>query len=136
MPIARDWLAPGEQDQPAYRAIQPFGQVLPVLEEDGLVLFESGAILLHLGERSETLLLPRDPAARARATQWVFAALNSVEPSLQSPRGHRRVLQGRGLGKAAAFGVRSSSRAGGWRDFRARWATSPISMASGSLRAT
>jgi len=75
-------LAQGEQDQPAYRAIQPFGQV-PVLEEDGLVLFESGAIVLHVGERSQTLL-PADPAARARATQWVFAALNSVEPSLQS----------------------------------------------------
>ncbi len=72
----------GEQDRPEYRHIQPFGQV-PVLEEDGLTLFESGAILLHIGERSEALL-PRDPAARARATQWVFAALNSIEPHVQN----------------------------------------------------
>ena len=68
----------GDNDKPDYRAIQPFGQV-PVLEEDGRTLFESGAIVLHLGERSEALL-PRDPDARARATQWLLAALNSVEP--------------------------------------------------------
>jgi glutathione S-transferase len=66
---------------PDYRCVQPFGQV-PVLEENGLTLFESGAILLHIGERSETLL-PRDPQARASAIQWVFAALNSIEPFLQ-----------------------------------------------------
>lgn len=71
-------LAQGDQDQPAYRALQPFGQV-PIFEEDGFVLFESGAIVLHIGQRSETLL-PRDPAARARATQWLIAALNSIEP--------------------------------------------------------
>jgi glutathione S-transferase len=71
-------LQQGEQDSPEYRAIQPFGQV-PVYEEDGLTLFESGAILLHIAERSN-ILLPPDPAARARAIQWVFAALNSIEP--------------------------------------------------------
>ena len=58
--------------------MQPFGQV-PILMEDDLVLFESGAIVLHIGERSETLL-PREAGARARAIQWVIAALNSVEP--------------------------------------------------------
>ncbi len=73
-------LGQGEQDQPEYRALQPFGQV-PIFEEDGLTLFESGAILLHIGERAETLL-PNDPAARARAIQWVFAALNSIEPHI------------------------------------------------------
>jgi len=72
----------GENDAPAYRAVQPWGQV-PVIEEDGLVLFESGAILLHLAERSEALA-PRDPAGKARATQWVVAALNSVEPHVQN----------------------------------------------------
>jgi glutathione S-transferase len=45
------------------------------------VLFESGAIVLHVGERSEALL-PKDPAGRARTTQWLIAALNSVEPSI------------------------------------------------------
>jgi len=68
----------GDQDKPDYRALQPFGQV-PVLEEEGFALFESGAIVLYIGERSE-VLLPKDPRARARATQWLIAALNSIEP--------------------------------------------------------
>src|SRR5262249_34199991 len=71
-------LEQGDQNKPDYRALQPFGQV-PVLEEDGFVLFESGAIVLYIGERSEALL-PRDAAARRRATQWLIAALNSIEP--------------------------------------------------------
>jgi glutathione S-transferase len=80
MPYRTRLLEVGEQDQPEYRALQPFGQV-PVFEEDGLVLFESGAIVLHIGERSEALL-PKEPGARARAVQWLFAALNSIEPSV------------------------------------------------------
>jgi len=71
-------LEQGEQNQPDYRALQPFGQV-PIFEEDGFVLFETGAIVLHIAERSEALL-PADPHARARATQWLIAALNSIEP--------------------------------------------------------
>ena len=67
-----------EKNSPEYCALQPFGQV-PVFEEDGLVLFETGAIVLHIGERSE-VLLPKDAGARARATQWLIAALNSIEP--------------------------------------------------------
>lgn len=80
IPYKTRLLEMGDQDKPEYRAVQPFGQV-PVLEEDGFVLFESGAIVLHIGERSERLL-PKDPGARARATQWLIAALNSVEPFL------------------------------------------------------
>jgi glutathione S-transferase len=68
----------GDQDKPEYRALQPFGQV-PILEEDGFALFESGAIVLHIGARSEALL-PKDERARALATQWLVAALNSIEP--------------------------------------------------------
>ena len=64
-----------------YRARQPFGQV-PVFEEDGFVLFESGSILLHIAKRSEALL-PADEAGRARAVTWVFAALNSIEAVIQ-----------------------------------------------------
>src|SRR5215831_1543802 len=78
LPYETRLLEQGDQDIPDYRALQPFGQV-PIFEEDGFVLFETGAIVLHIGERSETLL-PRDAGARARATQWLFAALNSVEP--------------------------------------------------------
>jgi glutathione S-transferase len=78
LPYRTRLLAQGDQDTPDYRALQPFGQV-PIFEEDGLVLFESGAIVLHIGERSETLL-PKDRGARARATQWLIAALSSIEP--------------------------------------------------------
>jgi glutathione S-transferase len=56
---------------------QPFGQV-PWLTDGDLSIFESGAILLHLGERSGALL-PADPRGRAEAVEWLFAALNSVE---------------------------------------------------------
>jgi glutathione S-transferase len=82
LPYRTRLLEQGDQNKPDYRALQPFGQV-PILEEDGLVLFESGAIVLHIGERSETLL-PREPGARARATQWLIAALNSIEPYLMN----------------------------------------------------
>ena len=75
-------LEQGDQDTPDYRALQPFGQV-PVFEEDGLVLFETGAIVLHIGERSEALT-PKDKAARARTVQWVIAALNSIEPHVMN----------------------------------------------------
>ncbi|MET0547188.1 MAG: glutathione S-transferase family protein [Caulobacterales bacterium] len=71
-------LEQGDQDKPEYRKLQPFGQV-PILQDDDLVLFESGAIVLYIGERSEALL-PNDSAARHRATQWLIAALNSIEP--------------------------------------------------------
>ncbi len=78
LPYRTRLLEQRDQDKPDYRALQPFGQV-PVFEEDGLVLFETGAIVLHIGERCETLL-PKDPRGRARATQWLVAALNSIEP--------------------------------------------------------
>ena len=71
-------LEQGEQDTSEYRMLQPFGQV-PIFEEDGLVLFETGAIVLQIAERSGALL-PKDPVERARAVQWLMAALNSVEP--------------------------------------------------------
>jgi glutathione S-transferase len=75
-------LALGDQDKPDYRALQPFGQV-PILQDGDFTLFESGAIVLYIGERSETLL-PKDPLARAHAAQWLIAALNSIEPFLMN----------------------------------------------------
>jgi len=62
-------------------ARQPFGQV-PWLTDGDLTIFESGAILLHLGERSADLL-PAEPRARNEAVEWLFAALNSVEMATQ-----------------------------------------------------
>jgi glutathione S-transferase len=82
LPYKTKLLAQGDQDQEDYRALQPFGQV-PLLEEDGLVLFESGAIVLHIGERS-AVLLPAEPKACARARQWLIAALNSIEPCVMN----------------------------------------------------
>ncbi|MDB5423338.1 MAG: hypothetical protein JWQ29_754 [Phenylobacterium sp.] len=77
-PYRERLIGPEDQASAAYRALQPFGQV-PVLETEDLKLFESGAIVLHLAERSEALM-PTDPSGRARATAWMFAALNSIEP--------------------------------------------------------
>jgi glutathione S-transferase len=82
LPYRSRLLNSGDQDKPDYRAIQPFGQV-PILEEDGETLFESGAIVLYIGERSE-VLLPKEKGARARATQWLIAALNSIEPHIMN----------------------------------------------------
>ena len=66
--------------QPEHLRLQPFGQI-PTYEEGDLVLFESGAIILHLAGRHDGLL-PDDPDARARAVAWTFAALNTVEPPI------------------------------------------------------
>ena len=70
-----------EQRLPEHLARQPFGQA-PAIEEDGLVLHESGAIALYIAEKSEALM-PKDDIGRARATAWVFSALNSIENAVQ-----------------------------------------------------
>ena len=62
----------------SYFADQPWGQV-PVLHDHGVEMFESGAILLHLAQKSP-VLLPDESQARARAISWLFAAFNSIEP--------------------------------------------------------
>src|SRR5205807_7880100 len=76
LPYREKLIGPEDQASADYRARQPFGQV-PAFEEDGLSLFESGAIVLHIGARSPALM-PSDDAGRARATTWVFAAVNSI----------------------------------------------------------
>lgn len=80
IPYEQKLLGPADQHSAAYRRLQPFGQV-PVLEDGELTLFESGEIVLHIAERSEALA-PADGHARARMKSWMFAALNSVEPSI------------------------------------------------------
>ncbi len=79
-PYAVRYLAPGAQKEAPHRARQPFGQV-PTFEEGDLVLFESGAIVWHVAERFPGLM-PDDDTARAKSLEWVFAALNSVEPPM------------------------------------------------------
>jgi glutathione S-transferase len=58
-------------------AQQPFGQI-PFLSDGDLEMFESGAGLLHLARKAESLM-PRDPAGEAQTVQWTIAALNSIE---------------------------------------------------------
>lgn len=71
-------LGPEDQASPAYRAWQPFGQV-PAFRDDRVEMFESGAIVLYLAQKSDALM-PADEAGRAMVMTWMFAALNSVEP--------------------------------------------------------
>jgi len=80
LPYEERVLTPEDQDAASYRAVQPFGQV-PVLEEEGFAMFESGAIVLAIAEKSEALM-PRDEEGRARTMQWMFAALTSVPPAV------------------------------------------------------
>jgi len=82
LPYEERLIGPEDQASDSYRRLQPFGQV-PAYEEDGLVLFESGAIVLNVAERSE-VLMPSDPERRARVTAWMFAALNT-QPSVRRP---------------------------------------------------
>ncbi len=81
IPYRERLIGPEDQASAGYRALQPFGQV-PAIETDELKLFELGAIVLHIAERSEALM-PPDANGRARTSAWMFAALNSVEPSIQ-----------------------------------------------------
>ncbi|RYF41932.1 MAG: glutathione S-transferase family protein [Comamonadaceae bacterium] len=70
-----------QMKQPAHLALHPFGQI-PTYEEGDLALFESGAIVFHIAERSPGLLPPADASARACAITWMFAALSTVEPPI------------------------------------------------------
>ncbi len=69
-----------EMKQPAHLARHPFGQI-PTYEEGDLVLFESGAIVLHIA-RTRAGLLPDDANAQARAIEWMFSALSTIEPPI------------------------------------------------------
>jgi glutathione S-transferase len=77
-PYDEHLVSPTDQKSAAYRELQPFGQV-PAFQSDELKLFESGAIVLHIAERSPALM-PEESAARAQVTAWLFGTLNSVEP--------------------------------------------------------
>jgi glutathione S-transferase len=80
LPYEEHLIGPDDQKSERYRALQPFGQV-PVLEEDDNAMFESGAIVLHIAERSPALM-PDDGHERERVRTWMFAALNSMEPPI------------------------------------------------------
>src|SRR5882757_2431493 len=85
IPYEEMLIGPEDQATAAYRALQPFGQI-PAIEAGELKLFESGAIVLYIAERSEALA-PADAYGLARTKTWMFAALNSVEPAVQTLAG-------------------------------------------------
>jgi glutathione S-transferase len=64
-------------DSPAYRALNPFGQI-PLIDDDGVVVSESGAILLYLARKSGKLM-PLDLAEEAQVLRWSFTALTTIE---------------------------------------------------------
>ncbi len=70
-----------EKETTTYRQIQPYGQV-PAYEEGEIHMYESGAIVLYIGEKSEKLL-SKNPAERARALTWMFSATNTLEPHVK-----------------------------------------------------
>jgi glutathione S-transferase len=80
LPYAMDFVPMAELKKPAYLARHPFGKI-PVYEEDGMVLFETGAIVLYIAARHAGLL-PADEKRRTQATVWMFAALSTVEPPI------------------------------------------------------
>src|SRR5881628_1707993 len=69
-----------QQRPPEYLKEQPFDQV-PIFRDSKVRIFESGAIVQYIGEKSE-ILVPADPQGKYRAIQWTYAALNSVEPAI------------------------------------------------------
>lgn len=79
-PYSVRYLTFAAMKEPAHYSIHPFEQI-PTYEDGDLILFESGAIVLHIAQRHAGLL-PPDGAARARAIAWMFAALNSIEPPI------------------------------------------------------
>ena len=73
-------IGPDDQKSAAYRALQPFGQV-PAFEQDGLALFESCAIVMHIAEQCPALM-PTEPQGRAKTRSWMLAAINTLEPPI------------------------------------------------------
>ena len=73
-------LAKGEQKSPEFLAICPNGRV-PALVDDGFPIFESGAILIHLAEKTG-LLMPSDPHGRSRVLQWLMFQMGGIGPMM------------------------------------------------------
>lgn len=96
-------------DREDFRAMNPFGQ-LPVIDDDGVVVTESGAILLYLARKSGKLM-PRDLTGEAQVLRWCFAALSSVEVP---------VLTMWFVGISGGKGTKPHEALAGWADMRVR----------------
>jgi GST-like protein len=73
-------LAAGDQREEVFLALNPNNKI-PVIEDDGQVIWESGAILLHLAEKYKGLL-PEDPQGRMEAIQYAFFQTGGIGPNL------------------------------------------------------
>ena len=71
----------GEHQSDEYRRLNPFMQ-MPVIDDDGFVMSESGAIVLYLADKAGKLL-PPDVQGRAQVMRWCFVALSTIEPPIQ-----------------------------------------------------
>ena len=94
-------------DTPEYRALNPFGQI-PVIDDEGVVVSESGAILLYLARKSGQLM-PRDLAGEAQVLRWCFAALTTIELPL---------LSGWFVNLSGGRGSKPSEALHGWAEMR------------------
>ena len=70
----------GETQTDDYRRISPFNQV-PVIDDDGFVVAETGAIVIYIAEKAG-MLIPPDLKGRIRVMQWCCTALSNIEPTL------------------------------------------------------
>jgi glutathione S-transferase len=104
---ALDYVA-GELDGPAYSWLSCFHQV-PVIDDDGFVVGESGAVLLYIAEKAGKLI-PADFAGRTRVAQWCFAALATVERPLFEMTMIDIGLRGEGAGAERATLVKEAGR--------------------------
>jgi glutathione S-transferase len=96
----------GELDGPAFSKISPFHQA-PVIDDDGFIVAESGAAVLYIAEKAGKLI-PSDVEGRMRVTQWCFAALSTVAPTLSL------------LGLGDMAGLKDDGRAF-WLQIATRW---------------
>ena len=140
-PYAVRLLSFAAMKEPAHLARHPFGQI-PTYEEGDLVLFETGAIVLHVAQRHAGLL-PHKANARARAIAWMFAAVNTVEPPIldlvnarlferEKPWGEARLplVEGRVRGRLKQLSARLKD--GEWLD--GAFSAGDLMMASVLLR--
>ena len=107
---ALDYIA-GELDGPAYSRLSCFHQV-PVIDDDGFIVGESGAVLLYIAEKAGKLI-PADFAGRTRVVQWCFAALATVERPLFEIQMIDLGVRGEGAGERRAALVKEAGR---WLD--------------------
>jgi glutathione S-transferase len=107
---ALDFIA-GELRGPAYSRISYFNQV-PVIDDDGFVVGESGAVLLYIAEKAGKLI-PADFAGRTQVVQWCFTALATVERPLFEIQMIDIGARGKGTGEQRAALVNETGR---WLD--------------------